>query len=72
MSHELEFQKRKEKIDSFKKELLELKQKYNFGIHESDNYNGMEEHCGTDLYFIVDGDTYYSETIEEILDILIN
>ena len=42
--------------------------KYNFGKYESDNYNGMEEYCGTDYYFTVDGETWYGETISEILD----
>jgi hypothetical protein len=36
--------------------------------HESDKYNGMEEYCGTDYYFTVDGETWYGETIAEILD----
>ena len=40
--------------------------KYDFGRHESDNYNGMDEFCGTDLYFTVDGYIWYGETVEEM------
>ena len=65
---ELKYEKRKNKIDKFKSELKTLMNKYNFGKHESDNYNGMEEYCGTDYYFIVDGEPWYAETISEILD----
>ena len=67
-SEEIESKKQKEKIEEFKTELKILMTKYNFGKHESDNYNGMEEYCGTDYYFIVDGETWYGETIAEILD----
>lgn len=42
--------------------------KYNFGKAEKDNYNGMDEYCGTDYYFTIDGEAWYSETIAEILD----
>jgi len=65
---ELEFKNRKKKIEAFKTELKALMYKYNFGKVEKDNYNGMEEYCGTDYYFTIDGETWYSETIAEILD----
>jgi hypothetical protein len=67
-NEELEFENRKKKIEAFKNELKALMNKYNLGKKESDNYNGMEEYCGTDYYFTVDGETWFSETIEEILD----
>ena len=67
-SEELEFENRKKKIEAFKNELKALMTKYNFGKHESDNYNGMEEYCGTDYYFTVDGETWFCETISEFLD----
>jgi hypothetical protein len=67
-NEELEFENRKKKIEAFKTELKALMKKYNFGKHESDKYNGMEEYCGTDYYFTVDGETWYGETIAEILD----
>ncbi len=59
---------RKQKVEVFKAELKALMTKYNFGKYESDNYNGWEEYCGTDYYFIVDGTPWYGETIAEILD----
>ena len=65
---ELEFENRKNKIEAFKTELKALMTKYNFCKHESYNYNGMEEYCGTDYYFTVDGETWYNQTIAEILD----
>jgi len=63
-----EFKKREEKIIAFKKELKELMVKYDFGKTEHDNYNGMEEYCGTDIYFTINGEAYYSETVNEIID----
>lgn len=36
--------------------------------YESINYDGNEEYCGTNYYFIVDGEKWYHETIEEILN----
>lgn len=65
---ELEFENRKKKIAAFKIELKTLMAKYNFGKAEKDNYNGMDEYCGTDYYFTIDGEAWYSETIAEILD----
>lgn len=64
----MEFEKRELKLNAFKTELKELMKKYNFGKYESNNYNGIEEYCGTDYYFIIDGKTWYDETISEILD----
>ncbi len=58
-----EFTHAKEKISDFKDELKLLMNKYNFGKHESNNYNGMEEYCGTDSYFTVGGYIWYNETI---------
>lgn len=58
----------RKKIEAFKTELKALMTKYNIGKDECDNYNGMEEYCGTDYYFTVDGETWYSETIAEFLD----
>ena len=40
----------------------------NYLKHENDNYNGMDEYSGTDYYFTIDGETWYGETIDEILD----
>jgi hypothetical protein len=68
---ELDFENREKKIEAFKTELKALMNKYNFGKYESDNYNGMEEYVGTDYYFTIDGETWYGETITEILDDII-
>tara|TARA_R110000824_G_scaffold369304_2_gene558762 strand:+ start:749 stop:964 length:216 start_codon:yes stop_codon:yes gene_type:complete len=68
MTDEEKYTKRNEKIIAFKKELKELMVKYYFGKTEHDNYNGMEEYCGTDIYFTINGETYYSETVNEIID----
>lgn len=65
---ELDFENKKKKIDKFKIELKALMNKYNFGKHKSHNYNGMEEYCGSDYYFTVNGDVWYGETISEILN----
>ena len=63
-----EFTHAKEKISDFQEEIKLLMKKYNFEIHESTNYNGMDEYCGTDFYFSVDGYIWYIETISEILN----
>ena len=63
-----EFKNRKKKIEAFKTELKALVSKYNFGKTEIDNWNGMEEYCGTDYYFIVDSEPWYGETIAEIFN----
>ena len=68
MSNKEEFEKRQKKIKAFKKELKELIVKYNVGKFESDNYNGMEEYCGTTTYLTIDGKTSFIEDISEILD----
>jgi len=62
-----DFENASEKIKSFRNELKDLFDKYDFGTHESDNYNGMDEFCGTDLYFTVDGYIWYGETVEEMI-----
>lgn len=28
----------------------------------------MDEYCGSDCYFTIDGETWYGETVSEILD----
>lgn len=65
---ELGFENRRNKIKEFKVELKNLMNKYNFGIKENDNYNGMDEYCGSDCYFTIYGEPWYGETVSEILD----
>lgn len=67
-NEELEFENRKNKIEAFKKEFKALMDKYNFGTYESDQYNGMDEYCGSVFYFVVDGERWYGQTVGEILD----
>ena len=68
MSYEKEFKERQKKIKAFKKELKELMVKYNVGKSESDNYNGMEEYCGTTIYLTIDGEVNYTEDLSELID----
>lgn len=42
--------------------------KYNFGTHEIDDYNGMDEYIGATYYFKIYGETWYGESIAEILE----
>jgi len=65
---DIEFKHASKKNNEFKAELKSLINKYNFGKHESANYNGMEEFCGTEIYFTVDGYIWYNESVSEILD----
>ena len=68
MSFDEEFKERQKKIKAFKKELKELMVKYNVGKMESDNYNGMEEYCGTDIYLTIDDEVNWTEDIKELID----
>ena len=68
MDSEKEFKERQKKIKAFKKELKELMVKYEVGKYESDNYNGMDEYCGSTIYLTINGETYWAEDINEIMD----
>lgn len=68
MSTETEFKERQKKIKDFKKELKELMVKYEVGKYESDDYNGMDEYCGTTVYLTINGEINWTEDIHEILD----
>jgi NAD+--asparagine ADP-ribosyltransferase len=67
MNDEEIFELRKKKIDDFKSELKSLVEKYNFGKHKSDNYDNQEEYSHTDFHFVVENETWYGETIAELL-----
>lgn len=41
--------------------------KYKLGRKESDQYNEMEEYCGTVIYLTVDGEAWYSQSLSEII-----
>lgn len=65
---EADFEKAQEKIEAFKAELKQLKEKYNFGIIELPQYDGQEEYSHSDYHFSVDEYTWYNETVDEILN----
>jgi len=67
MTDEELFELRREKINNFKKQLKELVNKHNFGKLESLNYDNQEEYSSSDYHFVVDNETWYFETIAEIL-----
>jgi len=64
---ELEFENRKKVIENFKGELKSLMDKYKFGRKECDQYNGMEEYCGTNIYLTIDDEVWYSQSLSEII-----
>jgi len=68
MNSEKEFKERQKKIKAFKKELKELMVKYKVGKYESDNYNGIEEYCGTTTYLTINGEVNYTEDLNELID----
>jgi len=68
MSYETEFKERQKKIKAFKKELKELMVKYEVGKYESDDYNGMDEYCGTTIYLTINGEINWAEDINEIMN----
>lgn len=58
------------KVKEFKTELKNLYTKYDFEVKEHDQYNGMEEYCGTTKYLKHkdEENPYYSESIAEIIE----
>lgn len=60
MSYKAEFK-------GFKKELSELITKYKVGKYESDDYNGNEEYCGTEIYLTIDGEIQWSKDLKDII-----
>ena len=56
------------KIDEFKKELKILIKKYKIGVHEADHYDYEDGYCGSDYYLTIEGETYYGESIDEIIE----
>lgn len=64
---QLEFENRKKVIENFKEELKSLMDKYKFGKKKCDQYNGMEEYCGTNIYLTIDGGAWYAQSLSEIV-----
>jgi hypothetical protein len=54
-------------INEFKKEIQEVLSKYQFQKKVLDNYNGADEHIGENVYFVIDNEPYYGQTVAEIL-----
>jgi len=59
-------------VELFKKELKELLKKYNVGISESDNYNSIEEYCGTTIYLTINELVYYKDDLNDFIKNIIN
>ena len=55
------------KVEWFKSKLKTLLDKSGFGMHESDQYDGEENYCGTIRYFVIDGEPLDVSSIDEIL-----
>ena len=68
MNFNKEFKERQDKIKGFKKDLKKLMVKYDIGKYDSDNYDGHEEFCGTDLYLTINGVVYWVEDLNELID----
>ena len=71
MDEDREFEEMKAKIDSFKDELKALMNKYNFGMHESQDYNGRDEYCGSNYYFKLEDEVWYWENLHEMINEII-
>lgn len=67
---ELTIEQKQSKVEAFKADLIALREKYGFGKHESPDYNGAEEYCGSEFYFTFAEDEheepYYLETVGDI------
>jgi hypothetical protein len=59
---------REQKINKFAKELKKLMNKHKITFAENEQYDGHENYCGSDLYFAVDGEIYWSKMVAEILN----
>lgn len=64
----MEFEEKKKQLESFKKELSELKAKYGIGVFEDHSYGYGEEYLGSTQYFTINGQTWYGESVEEIIN----
>jgi hypothetical protein len=69
---EIEFEARKQKIEAFKADLAAVFQRHEFGIKESDNYDGSDEYLSTSRYFVVDGETWFIQDVDQIINEVID
>lgn len=65
---EKEFYEMIKSAEAFKAELKALVKKYDIGTWETDQYNGMEEFIGTDIYFTFSGVSDVRQTIDEVIE----
>ncbi len=69
---EQEFEARKQKIEAFKADLVAVFAKHKPELTESSNYDGEDNYIGSTYYFVFDGETWYSESVDEIINKAIN
>lgn len=62
--------KKELKTAAFTKDLIALLRQYNVTIHESELYDGEDNYRGSELYFVIDGDILYEQTVQEIVEAL--
>jgi len=67
MDEEKEFYEMMNNAESFKNELKALIEKYDVSVWESDQYNGIDEFCGTDKYFKFNNMHYPVNSIDDIV-----
>ena len=58
-------------IDNLKSDLKALKEKYKITVKEHDCYGPWDDcgevYQGTDQYFVLDGEQFYVQTVEEVV-----
>lgn len=64
---EEEFKEANKQYESFKEDLIAVLKKHNVLFIEHDQYNGMEQYMGCELYPEINGTCLYRDTISELL-----
>ena len=57
-----------DKVEAFKKDLKELIKKHNIEAHDCEQHDNEENYIGSDYYFKIDGEAYYRESINELIE----
>lgn len=65
---EMEFNERKTIYESFKSDLKAVVAKYGFERKEHDQYNGSERYIGFNVYYKINGEPYYNQTLAELIE----
>ncbi len=63
-----EFQLREEALEVFLKELKELFKSHKISTYSIEEYTNDDEYAGTEYVFVVDGETLYHKTINDVLE----